>query len=48
MTVKVDKFGRRGAENTPPLGNSSGDVMKQNRTNFRIFGPDETTSNKLR
>ncbi len=23
------------------------DVMKQNMTNFRVFGPDETTSNKL-
>ena len=35
------------AENTRPLGNFLRDVMKRNMHNFRVFGPDETTSNKL-
>lgn len=34
-------------ENTVPLGNFLRDVMKSNMTNFRVFGPDENTSNKL-
>jgi xylulose-5-phosphate/fructose-6-phosphate phosphoketolase len=34
-------------ENTPPLGAYLRDVMKHNMSNFRVFGPDETTSNKL-
>ena len=35
------------AENTRPLGRLLRDVMKQNMTNFRVFGPDENSSNKL-
>ena len=35
------------AENTRPLGVFLRDVMKLNMNNFRVFGPDETTSNKL-
>lgn len=34
-------------ENTIPLGVFLRDVMKNNMTNFRVFGPDENTSNKL-
>jgi phosphoketolase len=34
-------------ENVSPLGNFLRDVMKENMTKFRLFGPDETTSNKL-
>jgi xylulose-5-phosphate/fructose-6-phosphate phosphoketolase len=34
-------------ENTAPLGEFLRDVMKANMHNFRVFGPDETTSNKL-
>ena len=30
-----------------PLGTFLRDVMKLNMTNFRVFGPDENTSNKL-
>jgi xylulose-5-phosphate/fructose-6-phosphate phosphoketolase len=33
--------------NTPPLGEFLREVMRRNLKNFRIFGPDETTSNKL-
>ena len=39
--------GRSQAENTRPLGRMLADVMKENSNNFRVFGPDETTSNKL-
>ncbi len=35
------------AENTPPLGLFLRDILRLNRDNFRVFGPDETTSNKL-
>ena len=35
------------AENTRPLGAFLAEVMKRNSSNFRVFGPDETTSNKL-
>ena len=41
------KPGKAQAENTRPLGELLRDVMKLNMTNFRVFGPDETTSNKL-
>ena len=43
----VDKPGTAMAENTRPLGNFLRDVMKRNMHTFRVFGPDETTSNKL-
>jgi len=43
----VTEPGAAEAENTPPLGNYLRDVMKANMTNFRVFGPDENTSNKL-
>ncbi len=35
------------AENTPPLGRLLRDIMRDNMENFRVFGPDENTSNKL-
>src|SRR5262245_11956715 len=35
------------AENTRPLGKFLRDIMRDNMTNFRVFGPDENTSNKL-
>src|SRR5271170_4248875 len=45
--VKVDQPGTIEVENVPPLGKLLRDVMKENMANFRVFGPDETTSNKL-
>jgi xylulose-5-phosphate/fructose-6-phosphate phosphoketolase len=45
--VKVTKPGATEAENTKPLGVFLRDVMRNNMTNFRVFGPDENTSNKL-
>jgi len=44
---RVEKPGVVQAENTRPLGAFLRDVMKLNMTNFRVFGPDETASNKL-
>jgi xylulose-5-phosphate/fructose-6-phosphate phosphoketolase len=34
-------------ENTKPLGEYLRDVMKNNMSSFRVFGPDETASNRL-
>lgn len=45
--VNVDKPGQVWAENTRPLGRFLRDVMRENMENFRVFGPDETASNKL-
>lgn len=45
--LKLDRPGKIEAENVPPLGDFLRDVMKLNMTNFRVFGPDENTSNKL-
>jgi xylulose-5-phosphate/fructose-6-phosphate phosphoketolase len=45
--LKVERPGVLQAENTRPLGKFLRDVMKFNMTNFRVFGPDETASNKL-
>ena len=35
------------AENTRPLGKFLRDIMQGNMHNFRVFGPDENSSNKL-
>ncbi|MFM1891004.1 MAG: hypothetical protein RLZ44_81, partial [Pseudomonadota bacterium] len=43
----VPKPGQGLAENTRPLGRMLRDIMRANMHNFRVFGPDETTSNKL-
>jgi xylulose-5-phosphate/fructose-6-phosphate phosphoketolase len=34
-------------ENTPPLGHFLRDIFRDNPNDFRLFGPDETASNKL-
>ncbi|MDD5364082.1 MAG: phosphoketolase family protein [Gallionellaceae bacterium] len=39
--------GKGSAENTRPLGKLLRDIMAENMENFRVFGPDENTSNKL-
>jgi xylulose-5-phosphate/fructose-6-phosphate phosphoketolase len=46
-SVQVDRPAQTEAENTRPLGAFLRDVMKLNMRRFRVFGPDETTSNKL-
>ena len=45
--VEVTQAGKVLHENTKPLGEYLRDVMKNNMTNFRVFGPDETASNRL-
>jgi xylulose-5-phosphate/fructose-6-phosphate phosphoketolase len=45
--LKFEKPGTLEVENEPLLGEFLRDVMKANMTKFRVFGPDETTSNKL-
>jgi xylulose-5-phosphate/fructose-6-phosphate phosphoketolase len=45
--VKFERPGRVEVENTKPLGKFLRDVMKLNMNSFRVFGPDENTSNKL-
>ena len=45
--LQLEKPGTIQAENTRPLGILLRDVMKANMDNFRVFGPDENTSNKL-
>ncbi|MBS1875092.1 MAG: phosphoketolase family protein [Acidobacteria bacterium] len=45
--LAIDKPGARQAENTRPLGLFLRDIMRMNPDNFRVFGPDENTSNKL-
>ena len=45
--VKIDKPATVQVENTGVLGQFLRDVMKNNMTNFRVFGPDETASNRL-
>jgi len=43
----VERPGQLEAENTRPLGEFLRDVMRRNAQTFRVFGPDENTSNKL-
>ena len=45
--VEVEKPGATLAGNVPTLGNFLREVMRQNMQNFRVFGPDETQSNRL-
>ncbi len=45
--VKVEKPGGSIAEATRVMGYLLRDVMKKNADNFRLFGPDETASNRL-
>jgi xylulose-5-phosphate/fructose-6-phosphate phosphoketolase len=47
FAVPVEEPGKSQEENTRPLGAFLADVMKRNPQNFRVFGPDETSSNKL-
>jgi xylulose-5-phosphate/fructose-6-phosphate phosphoketolase len=46
-SVAVETPGSVRAETTRPLGRLLRDVMRHNPRNFRLFGPDETRSNRL-
>ncbi len=43
----LENPGKISAENTRPLGKFLRDIMRDNISNFRVFGPDENASNKL-
>lgn len=45
--IEITKPGNVEAENTRSLGAFLRDIMKCNPNNFRMFGPDETSSNRL-
>jgi len=45
--LEVAKPAQDLAENTRPLGRFLRDVMRRNMRSFRVFGPDENTSNRL-
>ena len=45
--VEVKKPGQTEVSSTYVLGGFLRDVMKQNMKSFRVFGPDETASNRL-
>jgi xylulose-5-phosphate/fructose-6-phosphate phosphoketolase len=45
--VPVTTRGTTLHENTKPMGEFLRDVMRNNPTRFRVFGPDETASNRL-
>jgi len=45
--LEFDKPGTVEAENTRPLGRFLRDIMSRNMHNFRVFSPDENSSNKL-
>jgi xylulose-5-phosphate/fructose-6-phosphate phosphoketolase len=45
--LALEAPGKLIAENTRPLGKFLRDIMQQNMHNFRVFGPDENSSNKL-
>jgi xylulose-5-phosphate/fructose-6-phosphate phosphoketolase len=45
--VNVEKPGTTLAGNVPTLGNFLREVTRLNMQNFRVFGPDETQSNRL-
>ncbi|WP_019529978.1 phosphoketolase family protein [Dasania marina] len=45
--IAVTKPAKTSAMNTKPLGCMLRDIMALNSNNFRVFGPDENSSNKL-
>jgi xylulose-5-phosphate/fructose-6-phosphate phosphoketolase len=45
--VPVSSRGTAECENTRPLGEYLRDVIRNNPASFRLFGPDETASNRL-
>lgn len=45
--IAVEKPGQLSAENTRPLARFLRDIMAENMTNFRVFSPDENSSNRL-
>lgn len=47
LAVEIPGPGKIEVENTLKLGEFLREVMRRNMTSFRVFGPDETASNRL-
>ncbi len=47
FSIAVQEAGGTRADNVPALGNFLREITRRNMHNFRIFGPDETQSNRL-
>ncbi|HUN58617.1 MAG TPA: phosphoketolase family protein [Candidatus Binataceae bacterium] len=47
LAIEVKRPGATLARNVPALGNLLREVMRLNMDRFRVFGPDETQSNRL-
>ncbi|MGQ9844768.1 MAG: phosphoketolase family protein [Caldisericia bacterium] len=47
FSVEINERVKTFYENTKPLGDFLKEVIKNNINNFRVFGPDETKSNRL-
>jgi xylulose-5-phosphate/fructose-6-phosphate phosphoketolase len=47
FAIEVQEPGQIEVSSTSTLGNFLAEVIHRNQTNFRVFGPDETASNKL-
>jgi xylulose-5-phosphate/fructose-6-phosphate phosphoketolase len=47
FALKVEHPGQTEVSSTETLGHLLCEVMRRNMNNFRVFGPDETASNKL-
>ena len=47
FSIAVREAGGTRADNVPTLGHFLREITRRNMQNFRIFGPDETQSNKL-
>src|SRR5699024_3412221 len=45
--LSIDQPGLTNAQDMIEFGKFAGDIVKENPTTFRIFGPDETASNRL-
>ena len=45
--VEFDKPGSKMTQDTKELGNFVRDIVAKNSNNFKVFGPDETKSNRL-
>jgi xylulose-5-phosphate/fructose-6-phosphate phosphoketolase len=45
--IAVEKPAQVAADNTRPLGRFLRDILRQNMQNFRVFSPDENSSNRL-
>src|SRR5699024_10107197 len=46
-TIPIENPGENDAQDMIEFGKLARDIVKENPQNFRVFGPDETASNRL-